>query len=258
MDKYGVVVREFGDRRDSRTRIVGLDTGLVIKQATDAQAVEWLRSAAAFHAAVHHRAIAAVVDTFETADGGFGLVETWAPGDVLVDGYDPSVPDRDASGSPYQRFLTLPAEEIAAVIAELIDAHVAVAAAGFVPVDLYDGCILYDFEARRLSLVDLDHYRPGPYVLDVDRQIGSTSVMAPEELRRGATIDERSMVFTLGRFALVYLGCARHEPPSRAQFRGTNAQWDVALAATRPAPDERIQTVAELATRWSAGLLREP
>ena len=252
MERYGSVIREFGERRDSRTRIVGLDTGLVIKQAADAQAVEWLRNAAAFHAAVRHPAIAAVVDTFETPDGGFGLVEQWAPGEILVDGYDPSVPDREALDSPFQRLLALPADEIAAVIAELIDAHVAVAAAGFVPVDLYDGCIIYDFAQRRLSLIDLDHYRPGPYVLDVDRQIGSTSVMAPEELQRGATIDERSTVFTLGRFALVYLGCARHEPPSREQFRGTQAQWEVALAATRPEPDQRLQTMADLAARWSA------
>jgi serine/threonine-protein kinase len=246
------VVREFGERRDSRTQIVGLDTGLVIKHATDPQAVRWLRDAAVFHAAVRHPAIAAVVETFETPDGGFGLVEHWAPGEILVDGYDPSVPDRDAPGSPFQRFLALPADEIAAVIAQLIDAHVAVAAAGFVPVDLYDGCVIYDFEQRRLSLIDLDHYRRGPYVLEVDRQIGSTSVMAPEELERGATIDERSTVFTLGRFALVYLGCARHEPPARDDFRGTQTQWAAALAATRPEPDHRLQTVAELAARWSA------
>ena len=128
MERYGSVIREFGERRDSRTRIVGLDTGLVIKQAADAQAVEWLRNAAAFHAAVRHPAIAAVVDTFETPDGGFGLVEQWAPGEILVDGYDPSVPDREALDSPFQRLLALPADEIAAVIAELIDAHVAVAA----------------------------------------------------------------------------------------------------------------------------------
>lgn len=119
-------------------------------------------------------------------------------------------------------------------------------------VDLYDGCVLYDFATHTVRLVDLDHYRAGPYVLETDRQLGSSSYMAPEEFRRGATIDERTMVFTLGRIALVYLGCARKSAASREEFRGTEGQFAVASRASIADPDGRFQTVLELQHEWSS------
>jgi hypothetical protein len=61
------------------------------------------------------------------------------------------------------------------------------------------------FAARAIHLVDLDGYRP-PYTLDRERQFGSSRFMAPEEWQRGATIDERTTVYTLGRAAFVFLG----------------------------------------------------
>ena len=58
--------------------------------------------------------------------------------------------------------------------------------------DLYDGCIIYDFEGSRTFLCDLDEYRDGSFVLDMDRAYGSRRFMAPEEFRRGATSSERA------------------------------------------------------------------
>lgn len=248
------VERRFGERQDSRSTILGIagpgGSRAVVKHAEDAEAIGWLESAQRLHAVVRHPAIATVQTAVRTPTG-LALVETWAPGDILVDGYDDRVLPRDHPDSAYQRFVSLPVPEIAAAVGQLIDAHVAVARAGFVAVDLYDGCVLYDFVTGRLSLVDLDHYRPGPYVLDVDRQLGSTSLMAPEEFRRGATIDERTTVFTLGRMALVYLGCARHGLADRTAFRGTDTQFAVATRACAPDPADRYPTVAALAAAWS-------
>ncbi len=127
----------------------------------------------------------------------------------------------------------------------------AVAAAGYVAVDLYDGCVLYDFAAHTLRLIDLDLYRSGPYVLDGDRAYGSSSYQPPEEVRRGATIDERSTVYTLGRMALVYLGCARGSVPLRDDFRGTDDQSAVATQACAADPGNRIQTISELHDEWT-------
>jgi serine/threonine-protein kinase len=139
-------------------------------------------------------------------------------------------------------------------VEQLMRAHVAVAAAGFVAVDLYDGCVLYDFETRRIGLIDLDMYRLGPFVLALDRQYGSETYMAPEEWTRGATIDERTTVFALGRFAQVLLGCHRHLPADRDDFRGTDGLWDVAAMACRRDPTDRVQSVAELHAAWSRSL----
>ena len=249
------VVRNFGERQDSRSIILGIESAdgvhYVVKHAEDAQAIDWLESARRFHTDVQHAAVPTVVHHLTTATGR-GLVEEWGAGEILSDGYDPSVLPRDDPESTYRRFLRLPAEAIADAISRLIDIHVAVTAAGYVAVDLYDGCVLYDFSTRSLRLIDLDLYRPGPYVLEGDRAYGSSSYQPPEEFRRGSTIDERSTVYTLGRMALVYLGCARDSAPTRDDFRGTDAQFAVATNATALRPDDRIQTVAELHAAWNS------
>lgn len=256
----GRVVRRFGDRLDSRTTIVGIETDAgryVVKHAADEESVGWLESAIRFHAAVSHPSIPPVVHDITTPDG-LAIVQRWAPGEVLVDGFDPSVSDRDDPGSPYQRFLGLPVFEVADAVRQLIHAHVAVTGAGFVAVDLYDGCLIYDFDRRELSLIDLDMYRPGPFVLDTDRQYGSDAYMAPEEWQRGATIDERTTVFTLGRFALVLLGCDQYGPPDRAAFRGSDRLFDIAVRACASNPAERLRSVTELCRAWTAGIQPEP
>jgi serine/threonine protein kinase len=253
LGRVGRVVRRFGERADSRTTIVGVETDqgrFIVKHATDEEAISWLASAVCFHAAVSHPSIAAVVHHLGTPDG-LALVERWAPGEVLVDAFDPAAFDRDHPESPYRRFLSLPVSEISEAVRQLFHAHLAVTGAGFVAVDLYDGCVVYDFDAQRLSLIDLDMYREGPYVLDADRQYGSNTFMAPEEWQRGATIDERTTVFTLGRFALVMLGCERHGPARRADFRGTDDQFEIAQSACAPQPADRIRSVAELCRLWT-------
>jgi serine/threonine-protein kinase len=253
-------VRQFGDRLDSRTTILGIETDggpFVVKHATDDESVGWLESAARFHATVSHPSIPPVVHRITTADG-LAIVERWAPGDVLVDGFDPSVPDRDDPRSPYQRFLRLPVWEITDAVRQLIYAHLAIAGAGYVAVDLYDGCLIYDFDHRELSLIDLDMYRRGPFVLESDRQYGSSAYMAPEEWRRGSTIDERTTVFTLGRFALVLLGCDRHGAPVGADFRGSERLFEIATQACASDPADRFQSVAELCRAWTAQIQQEP
>ncbi len=260
LPEAGLVVRTFGDRLDSRSTIVGIETDagrFVVKHAADDEAIAWLRSAVRFHEAVSHPSIPPVVHHFETPDGS-GIVQVWADGEVLHDAFDPAVPDRDHPGSPYRRFLGLPAAEIADAVRQLIHAHLAVSARGFVAVDLYDGCLVYDFDRRALSLIDLDLYRPGPYVLATDRQYGSRTYMAPEEWQRGATIDERTTVFTLGRFALVLLGCERHGAARRVDFRGSDRLYGIAARACAADPAERFPTVAELHRAWNDAVLDEP
>lgn len=229
----------------------------MVKHATDDESVGWLESAIRFHAAVSHPSIPPIVHHIATADG-LAIVERWAPGDVLVDGFDPTVPDRDDPQSPYQRFLGLPEFELADAVRQLTHAHLAITGAGFVAVDLYDGCLIYDFDRHELSLIDLDMYRRGPFVLETDRQYGSSAFMAPEEWRRGATIDERTTVFTLGRFALVLLGCDRHGPPVRANFRGSESLFELATRACARVPADRFQSVTELCRAWTVGIQQEP
>ena len=171
------------------------------------------------------------------------LVYDWAPGELL------RVPaERRADPeSTTQRFRRLPADEVAAAIDTILGVHEKLCAAGWVAGDFYDGAILYDFAGRRTSIIDLDSYHQGPFVNEMGRMFGSERFMAPEEFRRGAVIDERTTVFTLGRTMSVFLGDGGL---GREGFRGTDAQYRAMTGACRPDPAERLPTVAALARAW--------
>ncbi|MEV6211548.1 serine/threonine protein kinase [Kitasatospora sp. NPDC051914] len=201
----------------------------------------------AFHRAVRHPAIVPQVRRF-TADGRPAVVLPWCPGEVLYHPVDGRSGDRTGPGSPTARFRALPLPVVLAALDRLLDAHLAVEAAGFVAVDLYDGSMLYDFAGRRMRLVDLDEYRPGPFVLDGDRLPGSRRYLAPEQCSRGAVIDTRTTVFTLGRAARLLLDAGDEE---RA-WRGGAARLEVIARATDPDPARRHPTVAAFTTAWRA------
>ena len=116
---------------------------------------------------------------------------------------------------------------------------------GFVASDFYDGCIIYDFQTSRTYLCDLDEYREGPFVLDMDRAYGATRFMAPEEFQRGAVIDQVTNVFNLGRAATVLLGDGTE---SMDAWKGTELMRKVVERATLPT--ERFAT-----NRWRSSLM---
>lgn len=103
--------------------------------------------------------------------------------------------------------------------------------------DFYDGCLIYDFAAKRLTVFDLDNYRQGPYENTMGRMFGSTRFMAPEEFQKGRTIDDRTTVFALGRTMSIFLG-------ERAK-----QVTDVACAEM---PQHRHASVADLAADFAA------
>jgi len=145
----------------------------------------------------------------------------------------------------------LPLRVALAAVDSIFEAHIImVVAAGFVAVDLYDGCFIYDFDRRRMWLCDLDEYRPGPFRVEGERLPGSTRFMAPEELRSGAVVDQRTTVFNLGRAAQVLLD----EGDLEGRFRGPPAVLAVLDRASRPAPGDRYQSMAEFVAAWRASV----
>lgn len=208
------------------------------------QRVALLENAARLARAFSHPALPALLDVVASAWGPM-LVREWAPGELL---HAPAASRADPA-SAHQRFRRLPAEEVAAAIDVVLGVHVGLSGLGWVACDFYDGALIYDFAARRIRLVDLDSYRLGRFVNVMGRMFGSTRFMAPEEFERGAMIDERTTVFTLGRAMSVFLGDGEL---GRDAFRGTEAQHQAMLNACRAAPDDRIQTVAGLAQAWRA------
>ena len=206
-----------------------------VKEATTAAAQNSLDRAWTFHQAVRHPVIVPQLHRIAVADSGrTAVVMPWRHGESLY-------------GPARARFHALPLASVLRAVDRVLDAHLAVEAAGMVAVDLYDGAFLYDFGADTLHLVDLDEYRPGPFVLDADRLPGSARFMAPEEWYRGSAIDIRTTVYALGRSAHLLL-----DGGERRAWRGTAGQLAVLERATRTDPAERFAGVREFTDSWRA------
>jgi serine/threonine protein kinase len=206
--------------------------------------VKLLRTAVEIARDVAHPVLARLRAVIETADGPV-LVYDRACGELV------GVPSarREDPASPYRRFAGAQAEVRLAVFDQLLAAHVALEAAGWVACDLYDGALMVDLAEARLTLIDLDTYRRGPSRNESGRMFGSTRFMAPEEFVLGAPVDVRTTVFTLGRI-LRHFGTGLSEDLS--QFCGGAAMADVVDRATRPERPQRFSSVEELAAAWSA------
>jgi serine/threonine-protein kinase len=191
-----------------------------------------------------HPALCALRAVGQTAWGPM-LIYDWAAGELV----GAHAADRANPASAFQRFRRLPPAEIAAAIEAIIDVHAGLCALGWVACDFYDGAMLYDFAARRLTLFDLDTYHQGPFVNEMGRLFGSDRFMAPEEYEKGALIDERTTVFTLGRTISVFLGDGTL---TRETFRGTDAQYAAMAGACRQDRADRFQSVADLTRAWRA------
>jgi serine/threonine protein kinase len=245
-----VTIRGHDSGNTSYGVTVGADRWFV-KHAEDVESIRLLESAIRFHGAVRHTAIIPLRGWLRTP-AGLAIVHEWRDGEVLNDPLAPGGLPRDRRGSAHARFRALPVPEIVAAVDVIIEVHLEVARRGFVAVDFYDGAIIYDFARRQVHLCDLDSYRPGPYVLDRHRQYGSTRFMAPEEWRRGAVIDERTTVFTLGRTAFVLLSVGARGEEESGLWRAGPRLHAVARRATATAAGDRIATVAELLAAWRA------
>jgi len=186
------------------------------------------------YARVSHASLPPLRNGFPTPNG-YALVFDWVEGEHY------------RLDAVRKRFAALPLPEKLRAFETVLDLHVRLAEAGFVAEDLYDGCFLYDFDARRLYVCDLDEYHAGPFVLDRERTFGSTRFMAPEEWVRGSMIDQRTNVHNLARVAAVLLGDRAGSPEG---FCGTPEMRTIIDRATRDDPQDRFPSVDAFARAW--------
>ncbi len=259
--RHGTVIAEFGPGSQDSGNVSWLvDVGvrrLFVKTAgDDAPArpgtpvpfldhegrVRLLRNAIELAASCRHPALARLLNVIESPHGP-ALVYEAAVGELV------GVPrcSRDDPARAYQRFARLPADQRLRVFDALIDLHTAVAEAGWVACDLYDGCLIVDFTTMSLTVVDLDTYRRGPSVNDMGRMFGSSRFMAPEEFELGAVLDQGTTVYTLGR--LVWHFCTRLTERVD-DFCGPPSLAAVVQRACQHSPADRYPDVASFATAW--------
>ena len=220
----------------------------LVKHAVEERARAGLDRAVALHEDVAHEGLLAPVRRLVAPDGSLALVYPWFAGENLYDytRYDAHGRQHDPS-SPHLRFRRMPRARVLDALGVIYDAHVALERAGWVAVDMYDGCVLYDFGRHILKLIDFDECRPGPFALDAERLPGSRRFMAPEEFVKGSRIDARTNVFMLARFAQVFLADGVFE---RAGWPMGEEAWEVIEVATREDASVRFGSVAEFVGAW--------
>ena len=201
-----------------------------------------LRNAIRLRRSCNHRTLPPLHQVIESPTGPL-LVYQWVDGELIrVD-----AARRNDPQSTFQRFRRLPSHEIIRALDLIYELHHRLAQLGWIAVDFYDGCLIYDFDRRELHVVDLDHYCKAPFINEMGRMFGSSRFMAPEEFERGARIDERTTVFTMGRTAAVLLSDGTLE---RQPFRGSDALYEVVRCACCDDPSGRYHLVATFFAAW--------
>jgi serine/threonine-protein kinase len=206
--------------------------------------VELLRNAARLSKPCHHPSLPRLYRVIESASGPL-LVYQWLDGELI----GVTSNRRDDPESSFQRFRRLPTATIEGCLDTVFDLHSKLASLGWIAVDFYDGCLIYDFESGTLGVVDLDNYRQRAFRNEMGRMFGSTRFMAPEEFDLGALIDQRTNVFVMGRTALVFLSDGTLSPSA---FRGTNALYQVIAKACEPERSRRYDSLAAFDAAWRA------
>ena len=161
------------------------------------------------------------------------LIYDWAEGELVRNCLD--------------RVRSLAVSEVTHLVTEVYDLHRELTRLGWIANDFYDGAMIYDFQRRRVQVIDLDGYNLGSFTNSMGRMAGSSRFMAPEEFELGATIDERTTVFTMGRTAAVLMSDNSLE---RGPFRGTDGQYEVMIRCCAEDPDDRFPAVADMYAAW--------
>ena len=253
LDQQGTVFARFGiDTQDSGNISYGVqvdDRRFFVKTAgapSDAaflnheQRVYWLNNARTLASTLQDPILPRLFNAVESPHGPM-LVYEWVTGELVRTAIERRADPR----SPFQRFRHLPLNALVDALDHVFRIHVALAERGWIANDFYDGAMLYDFERCQIHLIDLDLYRPGPFTNDMGRLFGSTRFMAPEEFERGATIDERTTVFTMGRTVQLFVDC---EIDAHVDMR--RALLDVAERACQTHPTDRWPRMADFYAAW--------
>ncbi len=214
-----------------------------------ADAIARLRAAQTVYESLSHPHLIRYREAVELP-WGLALVFHWAEGECLHDHWNfDARPKLTDPASPYRRFRALPSEEKLAAVDVIFDFLCAAERAGLTAVDFYDSSLLYDFDAHRLTLCDIDLFRPSPAVntLGPDWPC-SPRLAAPEDRQPGALIDARTDVFHLGRLLVILLAGEDH--PDAAHWEAGPARWALAQRAQSPRREDRFPSLANFWESW--------
>jgi serine/threonine-protein kinase len=176
----------------------------------------------------------------EEIGGGFAMVFEWTDAECMGGQYPGS----------REKFMQMPLDIRLRVLDEILAFHAHVAKQGYVAIDFYDGCIMYDFDINRTVLCDIEFYAKTPYNNPIGRMWGSSRFMSPEEFALGAVIDEITNVYTMGATAFAFFGNERDR--CLEQWVLNRELFDVAQKAVNDDRSQRQQSIEQFITEWRA------
>lgn len=207
------------------------------------KAVQTLQSAAPLYDILRHPALASLAGHGAVA-GGYALIFRWAEGENM---HDPAVRRRVRHQPPLNKLQLLD---------RVFDFHLHCANLGYTAVDFYDGSLLYDFATGRVTICDIDLYRPMPAVNDIGRMPGSARFLAPEEYDLGAPLDSLTMQYAMGALAFEVL--SRDGSRDRDQWAASLPLYAVASRAVSLDRAQRYPGLGAFLSAWREAVLASP
>ena len=250
LSKYGKVFKIF-DEQDSGNICFGVQNpdgkffvkfaGAPTEQAnvSQSEAIARMKATVPIYRDLAHPVLANLISV-EEIGGGYAMLFHWTDADCMGKLYPQS----------REKFLQMPTSTRLQVLDDILDFHAHVARQGYVAIDFYDGCIMYDFDTGKTILCDIELYEKMPYVNRMGRMYGSGRFMSPEEFELGAAIDEITNVYTMGATAFEFFGDNRDRCFEKWSL--SRELFDVAKRATSDDRGQRQQTIAEFIAQWKA------
>ena len=246
--KYGKVFKVFDDQ-DSGNICFGLvdgDNRFFIKFAgaptarsrvSAADAIKRMKATVAVYQDLAHPALTRLLDAHEIG-GGFAMIFEWTDAECMGKQYPQS----------REKFLQASVETRLRIFDDILEFHANVARRGYVAIDFYDGCVMYDFIAGRTVICDIEMYAKTPYRNSMGRMWGSSRFMSPEEFKLGAAIDELTNVYTMGATAFA-LFCDEGDR-SMESWRLSKELYEVAKKAVSDDRNLRQRSLEMFIGEW--------
>ena len=250
LGKYGKVFKVYDDQ-DSGNICFGVADGenkYFVKFAgaptersrvSAEEAVGRIKSTVPIYRDLAHPTLTRLINA-EEIGGGFAMVFEWTDAECM---------GRQYPGSR-EKFMQMPLGTRRRVFDEISEFHAHAAKQGYVAVDFYDGCIMYDFNAGRTVLCDIEFYAKTPYNNPIGRMWGSSRFMSPEEFELGAAIDEITNVYTMGATAFALFGDERER--CFEQWVLSKELFDAAKKAVSDDRGKRQQSIEQFIAEWRA------
>lgn len=246
-------------------KIAGVNT--VEAEISPRESVETLKNAVQLYQVLEHPNLVRLIESYPYQKYYVAIFE-WAEGECLFDHWNyEEYARKSGQVSPMERFKKLPVEKRIASTEVIFSFLKTVAAYGYTAVDFYDGSLIYDFTAEKLTICDIDLFRKQPAINDIGKDFwGTKRLKAPEEYQYGACIDEVTNVFTVGALIFNFFGkfsyqeieerykFCRFVPCELDKWELNEKSYGIVLRAVNHERNKRYKTMDEFCNAFHSAL----